>query len=116
MNRRRKNLLVLALCFALPAAGNGRYNVNRRGKNLLVLALCFALPAAGYALVWEFTGPDTLLRVGYLLWLRSSTDDLFNASRVKLVGFVFEIVMPMAVGLVGLAWGRWWKRERDSDR
>lgn len=72
----------------------------------LVLLLWFVVPAGAYALLWQLTAQDTLLRLGYLLWLHCSTDDLVNSWRITLARAFFELVVPLLLGLLGLVWGR----------
>lgn len=89
--------------------------MNRKPTRIAVLAASFGAPALGYALLWQLTAPDTLRQLGYQLWVRNSTDDLVTAQRVFAVSLFYELVMPVLVGLVGLAWG-WgaWRRRAQS--
>ena len=84
-------------------------------KRIALQIAAFVLPAAAYALVWHWTGPDTLDRIGYAFFVYGSLDETVNAIRINTIGAFFLVMMPVLVGLVGLGWARVFIRRR-SDR
>lgn len=72
--------------------------------NIVYLILSFSLPAVGYYFLWQLIGQDSINRIGYYLWVYSSVEDLLNFLRINVIKAIFQFLMPVFFGFLGLAW------------
>ena len=73
--------------------------VIQRMHRAAVRAVVFVLAAGSWFLVWRVIAPDVLNRIGYWMWLKSSTEGIAFVFRINAVRYFLEIATPLAFGL-----------------
>jgi hypothetical protein len=59
-----------------------------------------------YSVFWGLIGRSVLNRIGYLLWLSSSAEELLNYNRITVIGILFRFIIPLIIGAVAVRWSR----------
>ncbi len=80
--------------------------MSNRWIKILALILATLLPIVVYFIAWSVFKQNVLNRIGYSLWIYGSTEDHLNLVRMMWVGTVFNVLLPLLIGITGVFWGR----------